>query len=139
MKSSGRAGKKLNCCKDSKVPGSNLACAPFVVSFSLCFQPQDRLKSYRGEGQGRRGRRGTRIVEKRTRLTTTQVKNHNTHVVCQQDCWRTGGYTLSTHAEDNTRRPSILQDLTANIPLHQYASGIQQHREKSIRKVDFLA
>ena len=29
-------GKKLNFCRDSKVPGSNLACAPFVVSFSLC-------------------------------------------------------------------------------------------------------
>ena len=34
-----RAGgeKKRNFCRDLKEPGSNLACAPFVVSFSFCF------------------------------------------------------------------------------------------------------
>ena len=41
-----RAGEKLNLCRDFKVPGSNLARAPFVVSFLLCFQLQDCLKSY---------------------------------------------------------------------------------------------
>ena len=37
MKSSGWAGKNLNFRRDFKVPGSNVACAPFVDSFSLCF------------------------------------------------------------------------------------------------------
>ena len=43
-----RAGeeKKRNFCRDLKEPGSNLACAPFVVSFPFVFQLQDGLKSY---------------------------------------------------------------------------------------------
>ena len=41
----GRAEKSL------KVPGFNLACKPFVISFARYFQLQDCLKSYRAGGR----------------------------------------------------------------------------------------
>ena len=37
--------RELDLCSNFKLPASNLACASFVV-FSLCFQPEDSLKSY---------------------------------------------------------------------------------------------
>ena len=45
-------GKKLNFCRDFNVPpGSNLACAPFVVSFPFDYELRDCLKSS-GLGDG---------------------------------------------------------------------------------------
>ena len=53
VKSSGRVGEELNFCKDFKVPGSNLACTPFVVSFSLCFSTSRRSDITRTRSGGR--------------------------------------------------------------------------------------